>query len=144
MSSPFSFASSAALPGTSPGAAAAAGGAPAVVWAGDGGAMQGIVEVSTAVRHRLPLILVVLNDGCYGAEYLKLQSVGSQAETSFVEWPSFAEVARSLGAHGVRVTDSESLAEAVDAVRSAQYPLVVEVVADPHRMVNHPSVAPLS
>lgn len=39
-----------------------------VCLAGDGGA---IAELSTAVRHKLPLTVVVINDRFCGAEYLK-------------------------------------------------------------------------
>lgn len=122
---------------------------PTVVWAGDGGAMQGLVEITTAVRQALPLIVVVINDGCYGAEYLKLIDVGSEPENAFMTWPSIARAAEGLGAEGFRVTDREQLAAA--AARVAEYsvevaaggvtgPLVIEIVADPHQMANQASV----
>ncbi|MYM19365.1 thiamine pyrophosphate-binding protein [Brevibacterium sp. 5221] len=125
------------------GAAAVRDDVPTVAWVGDGGAMHGIVEVNTAVRHGLPLIVVVMNDQCYGAEYIKLQLVGSQASTSFVPWSSFAEVARGLGAHAVRVTDRGGLDRAAEAIAQQRFPLVIEVVADADKVVNQPSVSPL-
>ncbi|WP_051297481.1 thiamine pyrophosphate-binding protein [Brevibacterium album] len=138
------------------GAAAARSDVPTLVWAGDGGSMQGLIEVNTAVRHGLPLISVVLNDECYGAEYAKLLGVGSKAETSFIPWSSFAAVAQGLGAHGVKVTSREELetvagrvreaAEALAAGRTpaeAGLPLVIEVMVDPHKVSRHPAVVPL-
>ncbi len=35
---------------------------------GDGGALMGIAELDTAVRLRLPLVVVVYDDDAYGAE----------------------------------------------------------------------------
>jgi len=122
---------------------------PTVVWVGDGGAMQGLVEITTAVRQSLPLIIVVINDGCYGAEYLKLIDVGAKPENAFMAWPSISRAAEGLGAEGIRVTDREQLTAAV--VRIEEYsaqaagdgvtcPLVIEVIADPHQMANEASV----
>ena len=39
-----------------------------VVGVGDGGFMMSLVELDTAVRLRLPLVVVVYNDSAYGAE----------------------------------------------------------------------------
>ncbi len=41
---------------------------PCLVIEGDGSLLQHIQELETAVRHRLPIVLMVLNDGGYGAE----------------------------------------------------------------------------
>lgn len=116
---------------------------PTVVWAGDGGAMQGLIEMSTAVRHDIPLILVVMNDQCYGAEYVKLQTAGVSEKNAFFEWAPLSEVAESLGARSIRVTDSAGLDRAVDLVAEGNYPLVIEVMADPADVVEEASVGPL-
>ncbi|MGO2859510.1 MAG: thiamine pyrophosphate-binding protein [Brevibacterium sp.] len=122
---------------------------PTVVWAGDGGAMQGLVEITTAVRQSLPLIVVVINDGCYGAEYLKLVDVGAKPENAFMAWPSISRVAEGLGAEGIRVADRDQLTAAVAriedygaaaSVDGVVGPLVIEVIADPHQMANEASV----
>lgn len=48
---------------------------PTVCVVGDGGDMMGLLELSTAVRRRLPAV-VIINDNCYGAEHRKLTAVG--------------------------------------------------------------------
>lgn len=116
--------------------------APTGLYVGDGGLMQGLVELNTAVRHDLPLIVLVLNDNCYGAEFPKLGFYGSSGERAFFEWPSFAEVARSLGAHGVRATNMEELEEAAEAIREKKFPLLIEVIADPVKVAIRPGLAP--
>ncbi|HEY4558641.1 MAG TPA: thiamine pyrophosphate-binding protein [Enteractinococcus sp.] len=124
------------------GAAAARPDTPTGLYVGDGGLMQGLVELNTAVRHKLPLVVLVLNDQCYGAEYLKLDYFGSKVDWATFEWPSFADVARSLGAHAVRATSMEELEPAAEAIKNQQFPLLIEVVADPHKVANRPGIVP--
>lgn len=127
---------------TAIGAAAARPNAPTGLYVGDGGLMQGLIELSTAVRHKLPLVILVLNDQCYGAEYLKLDSFGSKVDWSTFEWPSFADVARSMGAHAVRATSMEDLEPAKQAIEAQHFPLVIEIVADPQKVANRPGMVP--
>lgn len=124
------------------GAAAARSDTPTGLYVGDGGLMQGLVELNTAVRHNLPLVVLVLNDQCYGAEYLKLDYFGSKVDWATFEWPSFAEVARSLGAHAIRATSMADLEPAAKAIEDQQFPLVIEIVADPHKVANRPGIVP--
>lgn len=131
------------------GAAAAQRRVPTVVWAGDGGTMESIAEITTAVRQSLPLIMVVINDHCYGAEYMKLPAAGSKSENAFMTWPSFAQAARGLGANSMLVSTAEELKAAVARIESLcaearqggnPGPLVIEVLADPHAMANQATV----
>ena len=46
--------------------AAAAGAAPVVVFAGDGGILFGISELAVAAQEKLPITIVVVDDGGYG------------------------------------------------------------------------------
>lgn len=98
---------------------------------GDGGAMMGIVELSTAVRNQVPLVLVVINDGAYGAEYGKLEARGYSGKNSFVDWPDLAQVARSLGADGVSVRTVDELREAANLTTDLRRPLLIDVRTDP-------------
>lgn len=116
---------------TAIGAAAADHSRVTVGVAGDGGAMMGLIELSTAVRHGIPLVVVVLNDHCYGSEYSILLEKGVDPSYSFEDWPSFAAVARSLGADGVLATTLDEFGAALDAVRSPDRPLLIEVACDP-------------
>src|SRR5699024_2750091 len=102
--------------------------------------MQGIAELSTAVRNELPLVVMVLNDECYGAEYLKLQQFEATSDHAMMTWPSFAEVAESLGAHAVRATSMEDLDTASSKIAQGQFPLLIEVMADPSQVPNSPGV----
>lgn len=98
---------------------------------GDGGAMMGMMEFTTAVRERLPFVAVILNDGSYGAEYTKLQDAGLDPKHSLISWPEFADLARTMGGHGISVRTHADLERAAAMVAEDQLPLVVDVKADP-------------
>ncbi|MDV3126057.1 thiamine pyrophosphate-binding protein [Mycobacterium sp. 21AC1] len=102
-----------------------------VVLVGDGGFMMNASELATAVREKLPLLVVVYNDGAYGAEYQKLVNEGFSAQHSYNEWPDIAATATGLGTRALTVRkleDFEAVAEAVDHLAG---PLVVDVRLDP-------------
>jgi len=102
-----------------------------VAVAGDGGAMMGLIEFTTAVRERLPFVAVILNDGSYGAEYTKLQDAGFDPKHSLITWPEFADMARSMGGHGITVRTKADLEDAAALVASGKLPLLIDVKTDP-------------
>ena len=46
------------------------------------------------------------------------------------ENPDFAEVARNMGAHGVRVEDPDEIGSAIDEMLETETPSVVEIIQD--------------
>ena len=104
---------------------------PTIVLVGDGGFMMHASELSTAVREGLPLLVVVFNDGAYGAEYHKLIAQELDASHSYNQWPEISRIAAATGAdtHVVRVLDDiELLAKQIAHLDA---PLVVDVHIDP-------------
>lgn len=98
---------------------------------GDGGLMMALNEVNTAVRYKLPLVLIVLNDGSYGAEYNKFVDFGVDPVYSMIDWPELSDVATALGAHGIAVRSVPELAAVGEYVREGRLPLLVDIKADP-------------
>jgi len=92
--------------------------------------MMGIVEFSTAARHRLPLTMVVVNDGGYGAEWTKLSAYGVDPRHALIAWPDLADVGRALGGYGVTVRTLADLALVADHVADAKVPLLVDIRVD--------------
>jgi acetolactate synthase-1/2/3 large subunit len=76
---------------------------------GDGGFMMNSQELETAVRLKLNLTVLVLNDGGYGMIRWK------QADMGFADFgltygnPDFVAYARSYGAEGFRIDSAASL-----------------------------------
>lgn len=98
---------------------------------GDGGFMMHLGEFSTAARSKLPLLVVVLNDGSYGAEYTALKLYGMDPDYSLIAWPDLAPVAEGLGGRGVTVRSVEQLTEAVQDAGALTGPLLLDVKVDP-------------
>jgi acetolactate synthase-1/2/3 large subunit len=117
--------------GAAIGAAVAAPDKLTVGVAGDGGAMMGLIEFSTAVRHGIPFVMIILNDGSYGSEYGKLEQHGYDPKKSYVEWPEFADVATALGGTGITVRTVDELRAAASRFTNLTEPLLIDIKSDP-------------
>jgi thiamine pyrophosphate-dependent acetolactate synthase large subunit-like protein len=107
-----------------------------VVLVGDGGFMMNASELSTAVRERLPMVVVVYNDGAYGAEYQKLLNEGFPAQHAYNLWPDIAATAEGLGATALTIRTADDFDEAAHAVAQLTGPLVLDVRLDPTHHLN--------
>jgi acetolactate synthase-1/2/3 large subunit/sulfoacetaldehyde acetyltransferase len=101
---------------------------PAISIQGDGGFLYTSQEINTAVRHRIPLVALVLNNSCHGAE--KAQQQRNYAEryvgVDLVN-PRFDKLAEVYGAKGYYVTRPEDIGEAVSAALKLDGPSVIEI-----------------
>src|ERR1700740_1411406 len=93
--------------------------------------IDGLAELSSALRASLPLIVVICNDGSYGAEYDQYLHKSVSPALSLFDWPSFASVAQAMGAAGVTVSSIADVAAAVAAARAGVCPIVIDVVMGP-------------
>ncbi|RSM40739.1 thiamine pyrophosphate-binding protein [Amycolatopsis balhimycina DSM 5908] len=93
--------------GTAIGAALARPDRLPVLGTGDGGLHMALSELDTAVRLRLPLVVIVYNDAAYGAE---IHHFGD-ADMTTVRFPDsdFAAIGRGFGCAGVTVRSAEDL-----------------------------------
>ncbi|MFG2110863.1 thiamine pyrophosphate-binding protein [Micromonospora chersina] len=106
-------------------------GVPALVVAGDGGFMLGgLAEFNTAVRNHLDVVVVLLNDGAYGAEYYRFVGQSLDPALTMFDWPDFTEVATSLGGTAVRVAEWGDFKRFAEVVRPGCGPVLVEVLLD--------------
>ena len=107
---------------------------PTVLAVGDGGFMMGaMAEFHTAVEHNLDLIVVLYNDGSYGAEHIQLYRKQMDTKASLHHWPDLPSVMTSLGAKSVvveKLSDMEAAADAVANRRPGQ-PVFIEAKLDP-------------
>jgi acetolactate synthase-1/2/3 large subunit/sulfoacetaldehyde acetyltransferase len=106
---------------------------PAISIQGDGGFLYTSQELNTAVRHRIPLVALVLNNSCHGAEK-------AQQKRNFNERfvgvdlvnPRFDRLAEVYGARGFYVTRPQDIAEAVGAALRLDVPSVIEIPVAEH------------
>ncbi|WPB59472.1 acetolactate synthase catalytic subunit [Xylophilus sp. GOD-11R] len=99
---------------------------------GDGGFAHAWAELETAVRMKLKVVLVVLNNGILGyqkhAENVKFGAFTDACEFAPVD---HAAIARAVGANGVRVDRPDQLGAALDAALAADATTLIDVVTDP-------------
>jgi acetolactate synthase-1/2/3 large subunit len=102
---------------------------PVLSISGDGGFMFTANEMATAMRHRIPLVAVVFNDGAFGnVRRIQQESYGNRLIGSDLANPDFVAFARSFGAEAARVTNPQDLRGALRrAFAHRDGPTLVEV-----------------
>ena len=108
---------------------------PVVCWTGDGGMWYHIGELETAVRYGINVVIVVHNNGGLnqdrrGDEAAYEGREGNSGELWRFNDTNFAQIAESMGALGIRVTDPNQINSALDQAVSANRPAVVDIVSD--------------
>ncbi|MDQ2804100.1 MAG: thiamine pyrophosphate-dependent enzyme, partial [Pseudomonadota bacterium] len=100
--------------------------------AGDGGFMYQAAELATAVRHSLPVVVVVFDDGAFG-NVRRLQE--TQYGNRLIAWdlanPDFVTFAESFGAAGFRAATPEALEQALREAFARAVPALVHVPVGP-------------
>ena len=102
---------------------------------GDGGFGMLMADFTTAVREKLPVKVILFNDG-------KLKNIKKEQEaegyTVFgIDFPNpdFSELARSCGGEGFRVEDPNVLDEILKTSFSSELPSLVEVMVESEKTI---------
>jgi acetolactate synthase-1/2/3 large subunit len=130
---------------TALGAKHALGDVPVIALSGDGGFMFNVQELATAVRHRIPAVVIVFNDGAYGNVRNMQKSLhGNRVIGSDLANPDFVKLAESFGIAGHRVASPEALRRALEQSLAANAPAIVEVpvgdMPSPWQFIDMPKV----
>jgi acetolactate synthase-1/2/3 large subunit len=100
---------------------------------GDGGIGYHLADIETAVRLRLPVVMVVLNNGGLIFEYheQKYRHQGRVIpEANDFTDADYGAVARGLGAEGVRVRTRPGFEQAFKVALESDRPTVIDVIVD--------------
>ena len=105
-----------------------------IAFVGDGGFAMLMAEFLTAVRHELPIKVVVNNNNSYG------QILWEQIVLGYPEYAvrhrrpesDFAAWARACGGHGAKVADPKSLPEAIREALAHPGPALVDCDVNPN------------
>ncbi|MFB6303213.1 MAG: thiamine pyrophosphate-binding protein [Haloferacaceae archaeon] len=108
----------------------------AITLCGDGGFMMSLQEVETAVRHEVPVVVIVGNDSSLSAEYHNLAARGGPADVARLSTPPIAEVATALGADGHTARRLEDVDAIAGRLQDPDGPVVVECIVD-HEVRHH-------
>ena len=115
------------------GAKRAAPDRPAVAYAGDGAWAMSMVEIMTAVRHKIPVTAVVFHNRQWGAEKKnQVDFYNRRFVAGELESESFAGIAQAMGAEGMVVDRLEdvgpALKKAVDMQMNQGKTCVIEIM----------------
>jgi acetolactate synthase I/II/III large subunit len=95
---------------------------------GDGGFMYNVQELSTMVRHRLPVVAIVFSDNAYGnVRRIQQESFGGRLIASDLANPDFVKLAESFGVDGFRARSPEELRDALRQALEGGRPSLIEV-----------------
>lgn len=100
---------------------------------GDGGAGYHLADIETAVRHKQPVVIIVMNNSALAFEYheQKYRWNGNVvAEANDFGRVDFAAAGIALGARGARAANREEFAAAMALAMKAIDPFVIDVVID--------------
>jgi acetolactate synthase-1/2/3 large subunit len=96
---------------------------------GDGGFLFTATEMATAMRHRIPLVTIVFNDGAFGnVRRIQEERYGNRLIACDLSDPDFVAFGESFGAISTRVTSPEELRPALRrALARRDGPSLIEV-----------------
>jgi len=105
---------------------------PVVSINGDGGFMFTVQELSTAVRHRIPLVTVVFNDAAYGNVRRMQQEIhGNRVIGTDLANPDFVKLGESFGITSYRAGNPEALRGALEkALALGEHVLIDAPIGD--------------
>ena len=112
---------------------------PAIAYVGDGAWGMSIAETMTCVRENIPVVVVVFENQQWGAERRnQLDFFDGRCVATDLKNPSFAEIARAMGASGISVTHANQVGDALRAAVASDKPTVLELhltreLAEPFR-----------
>ena len=119
---------------------------PVVAISGDGGFMFTATEMATAMRHRIPLVTVVFNDGAFGnVRRIQQERFGNRLIGSDLSNPDFVAFGKSFGAEAECANGPEELRRALRrAFAHRDGPTLIEVPVgafpSPWEFLNMPKV----
>ena len=122
------------------GAQAAFPGRQVISLSGDGGFAMLMGDFLTLVQQKLPVKIVVFNNGTLGFVALEMKASGFVEVGTDLENPDFAAMARAIGVHAIRVEDPGDLEAAVQEVLAHDGPALLDVVTNKQELAMPPKI----
>jgi len=103
---------------------------PIVAVAGDGGFCQYLAEMTTAVKYKMPIKTIIVNNNELGKISKEQRAGGWDKWATDLVNPDFAQYAKICGALGIKVTQKGQLNHAMQELFKHQGPGLLEITAD--------------
>ncbi len=121
------------------GAQAACRGRQVISFSGDGGFSMMMGDFLTLVQMKLPVKIIVLNNGTLGFVELEMKANGFIDSGCDLQNPNFAAMAQAVGVKGIRVEKPQDLRAAVQEALAHQGPALVDVVSARQELIMPPT-----
>ncbi len=101
-----------------------------VCFTGDGGLMMVAAELETAARLRLPILIIVFDDGALSLIQIKQEEKGYEGASMRYEGPDLAELARAFGLRAFVAADEAAFRSALFSALAAPGPTLIDARID--------------
>jgi len=100
--------------------------------AGEASILMNIQELSTAVQHRAPVKVFIINNQYMGMvrQWQELLHGGRYSESYTDALPDFVKLAEAFGCAGLRVSDPAKVDDTIKEMMAIKKPVIVDVVVD--------------
>ncbi|OCG07037.1 pyruvate dehydrogenase [Gilliamella sp. wkB178] len=111
-----------------------------ITLSGDGGISMLLGDLLTTIQEKLPIKIIVLNNGSLNFVELEQKVEGLIDHYTDLQNPDFAKVADSIGLFSIRVNDSDLLEAAMQSFLSHPGPALLDVKTSPNELVMPPEI----
>ncbi|MBN9376824.1 MAG: pyruvate oxidase [Chlamydiales bacterium 38-26] len=101
-----------------------------IAFSGDGGFSMLMGELLTLRQLKVPVKIVIFNNGAYGFVELEMKAAGILEFATQLDNPNFAKMAEAVGVFGVRVENPEDLEEGIKNAFDHPGPAIIDVVVN--------------
>lgn len=110
---------------------------PVICVSGDGSIMMNVQELATLKRYKLPIKILLLDNGCLGMvrQWQELFNEERYSEVDLSDNPDFAVVARAFGIEAFGIDKRDEVPAAIERLLAADGPVLCHVKIDPHANV---------
>jgi pyruvate dehydrogenase (quinone) len=121
------------------GAQSACRGRQVISFSGDGGFSMMMGDFLTLIQMKLPVKIILLNNGTLGFVELEMKANGFVDSGCDLTNPNFAAMAQAVGIKGIRVEKPQDLRGAVQEALAYDGPVLVDVVSARQELIMPPT-----
>ena len=111
-----------------------------VAMCGDGGFTMLMGDILTVMREKLPIKIVVFNNGRLDFVALEMKSEGLIDYSLDLKQANFAEMAESIGMKGIRINEPGELDTLLDEAFLYDGPVLIDVLVNPNSLLMPPHI----
>lgn len=107
---------------------------------GDGGFAMLMGDILTIRQLKLPVKLVVYNNGALGFVELEMKAAGLLNFGSTLDNPDFSKMAEAIGIRGIRIEDPADVQEGIQAALAHDGPVLIDAVVNRQELSMPPKI----